>query len=85
MKRLKKNPQRITKIKLFIDTYSWNDIKFPSHSNDWKKFEQNNRTTALNILYVPYNTKQIRPAYTSKYNNKRDNQIILLMITDNKK
>ena len=24
---------------------------------DWKKFEQNNNTIALNILYVPYNTK----------------------------
>ena len=81
MKRLKKNPQRITKIKPFIDTYSWNDIKFPSHSNDWKKFEQNNRTIALNILYVPYNTKQIRPVYISKYNNNCVNQVILLMIT----
>ena len=83
--KIDKNPQRITKIKPFIDTYNWRDIKFPSHSNDWKKFEQNNRTIALNILYVPYNTKQIRLAYISKYNNNRDNQVILLMITDNKK
>ena len=83
--KIGKNPQRITKIKPFIDTYNWKDIKFPSHSNDWKKFEQNNRTIALNILYVPYNTKQIRPAYISKYNYKRDNQVILLMITDNEK
>ena len=52
-----RNPQRITKIKPFIDTYNWNDVKFPSHSNDWKKFEQNNRAIALNILYVPYNIK----------------------------
>ena len=59
--------------------------KFSSLSNDWKKFEQNNRTIALKILYVPYNTKQIRPAYILKYNNNGDNQIILLMITDNKK
>ena len=80
-----RNPQRITKIKPFIDTYNWNDIKFPSHSNDWKKFEQNNKTIALNILYVPYNTKQIRPAYISKYTYKRDNQVIVLMITDNEK
>ena len=28
---------------------------------------------------------QIRPAYISKYNNKCDNQVILLMITDNEK
>ena len=34
---------------------------------------------------MPYNTKQLRPAYISKYNYKRDNQVILLMITDNEK
>ena len=47
-----------------------------------KKFEQNNNTIALNILFVPYNTKQIRQAYISKHNDKRDNQVILLWITD---
>ena len=60
--KVDKNPQRITKIEPFIDTYNWKDIKFPSHSNDWKKFEQNNRTIILKILYVLYNTKQVRPA-----------------------
>ena len=83
--KIGKNPQRISKIKPFINTYNWKDIKFPSHSNDWKKFEQNNKTIALNILYLPYNTKQIRPAHISKYNYKRDNQVILLMITDKEK
>ena len=39
-------------------------------------------TIALNILYVPYNTKEIRQAYISKHNDKRDNQINSLMITD---
>ena len=48
----------------------------------WRKFECNNKTVALNILYVPYNTKQIRQAYISKYNNERDTQVSLLMITD---
>ena len=32
--KIERNPQRITKIKPFIDTYNWKDIKFPSHSND---------------------------------------------------
>ena len=75
------NPQRISKIKPFINACNWKDIKFTSHSNDWKKFEQNNKTVALNIFFVPYNTKKIRPAYISKYNYKRDNQVVLLMIT----
>ena len=83
--KIDKNPQRIAKIKPFIDTYNWKDIEFPSYSKDWKNFEQNNRTIALSILFVPYNTEQIRPAYTSKYNYKRDNEVILLMITDNEK
>ena len=49
---------------------------------DWKKFELNNKSIALNILNVPYDTKEIRNAYKSKYNLERKNKVILLMITD---
>ena len=76
------HPERISKLKPFINNYNWKDIEFPSHSKDWRKFECNNKTTALNILYVPYNTKQIKQAYISKYNNERYNQVNVLMITD---
>ena len=82
-REIKKDPQRLSKIKPFIDQYNWKDIEFPSHSKDWKKFEENNKTIALNILFVSYNTKQIRQADISKYNHERDNQVILLMITNN--
>ena len=58
---------------------------FPSHSKDWKNFESNNKSIPLNILYVPHNTKKIRHVYKSKYNLKRKNQVILLMIADGKK
>ena len=34
---------------------------------------------------MTYNTEKIRLAYRSKYNFKRENQVILLMITDGKK
>ena len=61
--KIKNNPYRISKLKPFINNYNWKDIKFPSHSKEWKKFEQNNKTIAINILFVPHNTKQIRPAY----------------------
>ena len=57
---MKKKTQRISKINRFTDNYNWKDIEFPSHSKDWKKLEQNNKTTALNILFVQHNTKQIR-------------------------
>ena len=79
------NPQRISKIKPFISQYEWRNINFPATSKEWKKFEQENKTVALNILFVPYNAKQIRFAYKSKYNHKRDIQVILLMITDGEK
>ena len=36
----------------------------------------------MNILLVPHNSEEIRRAYISKYNHKRKNQVILLMITD---
>ena len=44
-----------------------------------------NESIAPNILYVPHNTEKIRHAYKSKYNLRRENQVILLMITDGKK
>ena len=85
----------ISKLEPFINNYNWKFIEFPSHSKDWRKFECNNKTIALNILYVPYNakhineqdndydgTKEIRHAYKSKHNNKCDTQVILLMITN---
>ena len=37
---IKKDPQRITKIKLFINKYNWEGINYPSEKNDWKKFEK---------------------------------------------
>ena len=77
--------QGISKNKPFINQYNWKRIEIPTEQKDWKKFEQNNKTIALNILFVPYNTKTIRLAYKSEYNNERENQIILLMIRDNKK
>ena len=60
--KIRKNPQRISKIKPFIDQYNWKDIDFPATSKDWEKLESNNEI-ALNILYVPHNTKKIHVLY----------------------
>ena len=77
------HPERITKkIKSFINKYNWNDINFPATRKDWNRFEVNNKNVALNIIYVPFNTKKIEIAYKSKYNLVRDNQIILLTISN---
>ena len=59
---INKHHQRISKIKPFINNYKWNDINFPAAKKDWNKFEVNNKNVALNILYVPYNTKKIEIA-----------------------
>ena len=83
--RINKHPQRISKIKPFIDQYNWKDIDFPPSSKDWKKFEQNNESIALNVLYVPHGTKKISLAYKSKHNLNREEKVILLMITDGEK
>ena len=59
--------------------------KIASNKKYWKKFELNNKSIALNILYVPHNTEKIRHPYQSKYNLERENQVIFLMITDSEK
>ena len=75
------HPQRISKIKPFIEQYNWKDIDFPSTSKDWEKVELNDEI-ALNILYVPHNTKKINIAYNSRHNLTREKQVILLMISN---
>ena len=80
--KIKHDRQRISKIKPFINHYNWNEIDIPSTGKDWKKFESNNKLIVLNILYVPHHTEKICHAYKSKYNLTRENQVIVLMITD---
>ena len=82
---IENHPERISNIKPFIDQYNWEGIEFPAGIKDWKRFERNNKTIALNIFFVPHNEKTINLAYKSKYNRKRENQVVLLMITNGKK
>ena len=72
--KINNNQHEIYNIKPFIVQYDWDGIDFPSHKKDWNKFELNNKTIALNVLFIPYNTKQIRPAYLLKYNSNRKNK-----------
>ena len=69
--------KELKKIKRFkkADTY------FPSHQRDWQKCEQENTSIALNVLLVSRNSEEIKLAYKSNY-NKRKNQLILLMISN---
>ena len=55
---IEKDPQRISKLKPYINKYNWEGINFPAGSKEWQKFERNNDTIALNVLYVEQNTKK---------------------------
>ena len=48
----KKDLQRITKIKPFINEYNWGGVNFPLEKDDWKHLEENNVTIVLNVLYA---------------------------------
>ena len=57
------------------------DTDFSSHQRHWENCEQENNSIAINVLFVPYNSVEIKFAYNSSY-NKRKNQVILLMINN---
>ena len=46
--KIKKDPQRISKIKPFIDQYNWKDKDFPSASKDWRKFDLRQTSNFIN-------------------------------------
>ena len=45
------HPERITKLEPFINRYNWDGITYPTQINQWSKFEKQNPTVALNVLY----------------------------------
>ena len=63
---IKTNPERISKLKPYINKYNWEGIEFSAGPKEWKKFEQNNKKIALNILFLPHNTQKISVPYRSE-------------------
>ena len=55
---IESNPQRISKLNPYINKYNWEGINFPAGSKIWPKYERNNNTIALNILYLKHNAKK---------------------------
>ena len=49
---IKRNPERISKLKPYINKYNWKGVKSPAGTKEWIKFERNNKTIALNLLYI---------------------------------
>ena len=64
---IENNPERISNIKPFIDKYNWKGIDFPAGIKDWKKFEENNKEVAPNILYIQPNTKKRKNLHINQY------------------
>ena len=64
----------------FSREYNWWSIDFSAEIKEWKRFEKNNETIALNILQVPHDEIKITHAYKSKYNHTRKNQVVLLRL-----
>ena len=61
------HPEIVPGIKSFINKYNWEGTNNPSKIDDSKRFEKNNCTIALNVLYTK--EKEICPAYISKINS----------------
>ena len=70
-------------MKPFINRYNWERIGYPSKIDEWKTFERNNSTIALNILFIK--EKEILPASISKHNSTHGKQIILSLIPNDEK
>ena len=87
-KKIKSHLERIQgNHHLFSFDYDWQGIYFPAGIKEWKRFEKNNETIALNILQVPHDEIKITHACKckSEYNHTCKNQIVLLMITGGEK
>ena len=68
------HPERISKLRPFIDNYDWTEIEFPAHSKNWRKYECNNKTIALNVLYVSYNDRQKKVNDEENQENKENKE-----------
>ena len=80
-----KNYCIITKIKQYTNNFDWKNVNFPPQEQDYKTFEMNNKSIAINILYVPSDTGKISYLYKCEFNKTREKQSILLILTDDQK
>ena len=68
--KIESHPERVWNIIPFINKYNWAKINYPSKIDDWKTFQKNNPTIALNILHTK--EKEICPAYISNHESTRE-------------
>ena len=51
-----------------IEKIKHEDKDFSLHKRDWKNFEQNNKSTALIVLFSSKDSEEITHLYKSEYN-----------------
>ena len=61
--RIKRDLQKILKIKAIINKHEWKETNLLSESKDWKKFEKNNETIIPNVLFVENDKGKINQSY----------------------
>ena len=49
---IQSHPEIVSNIEPFTKNYNWKGINYPLKIDDWKNFEENNPTIALNVLYI---------------------------------
>ena len=53
------------------------DKDFSLHKRDWKIFEQNNESTAPNVLFSSKDSEDMTLLFESEYNLGRENKVLL--------
>ena len=80
---IKKDHQRISRLRPYEKQYNWEGLEFPVSIKKIDKFEKNNPGIAVNVLFS--NKGSIYTAYRSERNVKCKKQVNLLMIVDGEK
>ena len=78
------HPERITKIKPFKNKYigERTNASLKKKKQDWKKFKENNVTTALTVLYAK---KKKYILLHIRHKSNREKQVMLLIISNGEK
>ena len=68
MKRLKKDHQRISRLRPYEKQYNWKELEFPVSIKKVDKFEKNNPGIAVNVLFSNKKNQNIYTARRSERN-----------------
>ena len=82
---IKKDHQRISRLRTYKKQYSWKGLEFPVSSKKIDNSEKNNLGIAVNVLFSNNKSQNIYTTRRSERNVKSKKQVNLLMIVDSEK